>query len=108
MNHKTFHQNTIRGLLRHTINRTHLDLERRGLINLGIVIDWNNLRTLNQEIDRLFNHPAQSTRERTTVGNIIIEVRLKVAHFAQALPNYGNFEQALSNGIKVYSRYIKA
>jgi hypothetical protein len=108
MNNRTFHRNTIRGLLRHTINRTHLDLERRGLVNLGIVIDWNNLRTLNQEIDRLFNHPVQSTRERTTVGNIIIEVRLRVAHFTQALPNYGDFEQALFNGIKVYSRYIKA
>ena len=53
MNERTFHQETIRGLIRHTINRTHLDLEQRGLIAVGNIVDWTNLRTFDQEINNL-------------------------------------------------------
>ena len=73
MNVRTFHRETIRGLIRNTVNRTHLDFERRGLLAVGIVVDWNNLRTVHQEINNLFASRIGSNREQIAVNNLIVE-----------------------------------
>src|SRR5947209_6782803 len=107
MNVRTFHRETIRGLIRNTVNRTHLDFERRGLIAVGTVIDWNNLRTLNQEINSLFASCIGSNREQTAVNKLIIEFRLRIAHLLPIIVDQNSYENSIARGIKVYSRYIK-
>ena len=107
MNEQQFHQQTIRGLIQTTINRTHLDLERRGLIAFGTVIDWTNIRTLVQGIDILFRQPLASRRERVAVDNLIIEVRGRILHTIPGIANLEEFEGALKAGIKAYSRHIR-
>ena len=107
MNVRTFHRETIRGLIRNTVNRTHLDFERRGLIAVGTVIDWNNLRTLNQEINSLFASRIGSNREQTAVNNLIIEFWLRIAHLLPIIADQNSYEDSIARGIKVYSRYIK-
>ena len=107
MNERTFHQETIRGLIRHTINRTHLDLEQRGLIAFGNIVDWTNLRTFNQEINNLFASHIHTNRERTIINNLLVEIRGRIQHFTPVLPDIAAFEEAVVNRIRVYSRYIK-
>ena len=107
MNVRTFHQETIRGLLRNTVNRTHLDFEQRELIPLGTVVDWTDLRTFNQEINNLFASCIDSDREQAVIGNLIIEVRLRINHLLPIIANPQEYERALATGVKVYSRYIK-
>jgi len=52
---KEFHQHTIRGLIQITVNKTHLDLERRRIIEEGSVVDWTDIQSLIREIDFLFS-----------------------------------------------------
>ena len=54
MNEREYHQHIILGLIQTTVNVTHLDLERRGLLNLRTAFNWTNLRTFKQAIDTLF------------------------------------------------------
>src|SRR5581483_3272204 len=107
MNERTFHQETIRGLIRHTINRTHLDLEQRGQIAVGNIVDWTNLRTFDQEINNLFRSPIYSRRERIAINNLIIEVQRRINHFTAAIPDVAAFEESIREGTRAYSRYIK-
>src|SRR5581483_4217744 len=107
MNVRTFHRETIRGLIRNTVNRTHLDFERRGLIAVGTVIDWTNLRTLNQEINFLFASRIGSNREQTVINNLIVEIRIRITHLQPVIANQNSYEATIERGIKVYSRYIK-
>src|ERR1043165_9398543 len=107
MNVRTFHRETIRGLIRNTVNKTHLDFERRGLIAVGTVIDWTNLRTLNQEINLLFASRIGSNREQTAINNLIVEVRLRIAHLLPVIVDQNSYENTIVRGITVYSRYIK-
>ena len=107
MNEQQFHQETIRGLIQTTLNRMHLDFERRSLIPLGSTVDWTNIRTLIQGIDILFRQAINSRAERTAVRNLIIEIRGRMANTIPGISNLDEFETALSNGIKAYSRHIK-
>ena len=104
---KEYHLQTIKGLVRTTVNTTHLDLERRQLIPLGSAINWTGLRGFDNEINTLFNSEASSRRERQAVDNIIVEVRLRAATTYLGLPDQRAFERSLTHGIKIYSRYIK-
>src|ERR1044072_4112419 len=104
---KEFHLQTIKGLVRTTVNSTHLDLERRQLIPLGSAINWTGLRGFDNEINTLFNSEASSRRERQAVNNIIVEVRVRATTTYQELSDQRAFKRSLTHGIKVYSRYIK-
>jgi len=95
MNTEQFHQQTILGLLQTTVNRTHLDLERRQLINLGSVVNWTNLRTLTNEINSLFTREIDSRRERVAFDNIIVEIRLRAASTYEGLADTAAFEANL-------------
>src|ERR1051326_3605346 len=101
VNVRTFHRDTIKGLIRNTINRTHLDFERRGLLIIGTVINWNNLRTLHQEINRLFNSQIGSNREQIVVNNLITEIWTRAAHLLPLVANRNSYEDSLTRGIKV-------
>jgi hypothetical protein len=107
MNTKELHQQTIRGLIQTTVNRTHLDLERRGLIEEGTTVDWNQLRSLNREIDLLFTHGISTRRETQTIRNLIVEVQARATATYQGIPDTAEFEAALAKGIRAYSQYIK-
>ena len=74
MNIQRFYQQTIRGLIQTTVNRTHLNLERRELISIGITVDWNNIRSLVQGIDILFRHEINTRRERLSIENLVVDV----------------------------------
>src|SRR5436305_8411821 len=100
MNVRTFHRDTIKGLIRNTVNRTHLDFERRGLLIVGNVINWNNLRTLHQEINNLFASRIGSNREQTEVNNLIIEFRTRAAHLLPIITDQNGYEDSLAKGIK--------
>ena len=63
-----------------SLNRTHLDFECRGLLAVGTVVDWNNLRTVHQEINNLFASRIGSNREQIAVNNLIVEFRVRAAH----------------------------
>src|ERR1044071_1437460 len=104
---KEFHLQTIKGLVRTTVNSMHLDLERRQLIPLGSAINWTGLREFDNEINTLFNSKASSRRERQAVDNIIVEVRIRAAATYLGLSDQRAFERSLTHRIKVYSRYIK-
>ena len=103
MNERTFHQETIRGLIRHTINRTHLDLEQRGLIAVGRIVNWTNLRTFDQEINNLYRSPIYSRRERIAINNLLIEVQRRINHLTPVIPDIAAFEESIKEGIRVYS-----
>ena len=90
MNEREFHQQTIRGLIQTTVNRTHLDLERRGLIPVGTPIDWTNIRVLIQGIEILFTQQIQSEGERIAIRNLAIEIRTKLDHFTAVIQNFDN------------------
>src|SRR5215211_9383224 len=107
MNEQQFHQQTISGLIQTTVNTTHLDLERRGLITLGTTVDWTNIRTLVQGIDILFRQRINTRRERIAVSNLIIEVRGRITSTIPGIANLEEFEEALNRGIKAYFRHIK-
>ena len=107
MNVRTFHRETIRGLIRNTVNRTHLDFERRGLLAVGTVVDWNNLRTVHQEINNLFASRIGSNREQIAVNNLIVEFRVRAAHLLPLITDQDDYENSIARGIRVYSRYIK-
>ncbi|HVI21202.1 MAG TPA: hypothetical protein VM660_04035 [Bacillus sp. (in: firmicutes)] len=107
MNTKELHQQTIKGLIQTTVNRTHLDLERRGLIAEGTTVDWNQIRSLDREINLLFTHGVTSRREAQTIRNLIVEVRTRAITTYQGIPNTEDFEVALAKGIQVYSRHIR-
>ena len=87
MNAKRFHQQTIRGLIQITVNRTLEDLVQRRLIdtedNQEPVVNWNNIRSLDREIDFLSERGFNTRRERQTIENLITEIRLR-APFLQA------------------------
>src|SRR5579871_4929566 len=102
MNEQTFHLETVRGLIRHTINRMHLDLEQRGLTALGTIVDWTNLRTFNNEVNSLFRSAVRSNRERIAVNNLIIEARRRTPHFAAVIANLAEYERIIADGIKAY------
>ncbi len=103
MNTEQFHQQTILGLLQTTVNRTHLDLERRQLINLGSVVNWTNLRTLTNEINSLFTREIGSRRERVAFDNILVEIRLRATSTYEGLADTAAFEANLRRGIVAYS-----
>ena len=107
MNTEQFHQQTILGLLQTTVNRTHLDLERRQLINLGSVVNWTNLRTLTNEINSLFTREIDSRRERVAFDNIIVEIRLRATSTYEGLADTAAFEANLRQGIVAYSQHIR-
>ena len=107
MNGQRFHRDTIRGLIQTTINRTHLDLERRGLIRPGTIVDWTNIRILNQGIDLLYNQEENSRRERAALNALIIEIRTRITNTIPGISNLAEFEEALKRGIQTYSQYIK-
>ena len=107
MNVRTFHRETIRGLIRNTVNRTHLDFERRGLIAVGTVIDWTNIRTLNQEINLLFASRIGSNREQTAVNNLIIEFRLRIAHLLPIIVDQNSYEDSIARELKFISDILK-
>src|SRR4051794_30064341 len=107
MNTKELHQQTIKGLIQTTVNRTHLDLERRGLIAEGTTVDWNQIRSLDREINLLFTHGMTSRREAQSIRNLIVEVRTRAITTYQGIPNTEDFEVALAKGIQVYSRHIR-
>src|SRR6266480_3005677 len=104
---KTLHRDTIRGLLQKTINLTLLDLEQRELIPRGAVIDWTRIRTFTQAIDILFEQEIGSEAERVARRNIITEIRGRITSIIPGLSNLENYEQALEDGIRAYSRHIK-
>src|SRR5215213_5606444 len=110
MNSKEFHQQTIFGLIQTTVNRTYTDLARRLLIDVNVqehIVDWTNLRTLTNEIDWLFDREIDSQREAISIQNLIIEIHTKAPTIYTILTDSAEFDQALINGIKAYSRYIK-
>ena len=107
MNVQRFHQQTIRGLIQTTVNRTHLDLERRELISIGTTVDWNNIRSLVQGIDILFKHKINTQRERLSIENLVVDIRTRITHTIFGIANLEEFEEALARGIAAYSRYIK-
>src|SRR5437016_13812822 len=101
MNVRTFHRDTIRGLIQNTVNRTHLDLERRGLLEVRTVINWNNLRTLHLEINNLFASRIGSNREQTVVNNLIIEFWTRATHLLPLIADQNSYEDSFTRGIKV-------
>src|SRR6266487_2571826 len=107
MNVQRFHQQTIRGLIQTTVNRTHLNLERRELISIGTTVDWNNIRSLVQGIDILFRHEINTRRERLSIENLVVDVRTRITHTISGIANLEEFEEALARGIAAYSQYIK-
>src|SRR5215204_5338303 len=110
MNSKEFHQATILGLIQTTINRTFLDLERRRLFEVTTgeqLINWTELRSLTNEINWLFDREINSHRERISIENLITEIHLRSPSIYIVLVNSNAFDQALSNGIRSYSRHIK-
>src|SRR5215213_5049584 len=110
MNSKEFHQATILGLIQTTINRTFLDLERRQLFEVTTreqLINWTELRSLTNEINWLFDREINSHRERISIENLITEIHLRAPSIYIVLVNSNAFDQALSNGIRSYSRHIK-
>ena len=104
---RDFHQFTIRGLIQTTVNYTYSDLTRRQLIEEGLLVDWTELRSLNNEINLLFEGAVNSPREENTLDNIIIEIQTRAASIYLGLANSDEFDQYLKNGIKVYSQYIR-
>jgi hypothetical protein len=112
MTAKQFHQQTIRGLIQTTVNRTLEDLVIRQLIDTtnGEVptVDWQNLRSLNRDIDTLFIQHYNTRRERITIRNLITEIEIRAPFIQQvtALDTTG-FETSLASGIKAYSQYIR-
>jgi len=104
---RDFHQFTIRGLIQTTVNYTYSDLTRRQLIEEGLLVDWTELRSLNNEINLLFEGAVNSPREENTLDNIIVEIQTRAASIYLGLANSDEFDQYLKNGIKVYSQYIR-
>src|SRR5215212_8272861 len=107
MNTKNLHLQTIRDLIQTTVNRTHLDLERRQLIAEGLIVDWTSINSLIHEINFLYEREIRSRRERQTIDNLIIEVRLRATQTYPGLPDHRAFETSLAEGIRAYSRHIK-
>ena len=107
MNTEQFHQQTILGLLQTTVNLTHLDLERRQLIEIGSVVDWTNIRSLTNEINSLFKRELDSRRERVAFDNIIVEIRLRANPTYGGLADTAAFETNLRRGIVTYSQHIR-
>ena len=106
MNTEQFHQQTILGLIQTTVNLTHLDLERRQLIDIGSVVDWTNIRSLTNEINSLFARELGSRRERVAFDNIIVEIRLRANSTYGGLADTVAFEANLRRGIVTYSQHI--
>ena len=107
MNTKEVHQQVIRGLIQTTVNRTFLDLERRRLFDFytqNQIVDWTNIRTLANEIDWLFDSAINSTQEQIRLRNLIIEVNQRAPVIYTLLTDSNAYDQALSDGIKGYSR----
>ena len=111
MNTKELHQQTIRGLIQTTVNRTLVDLERRGLIQdvstERRIIDWTNPLSLTKEIDLLYTHGITSRRENTTIQNLITDIRTRATATYTGLYHIHEFEASLAEGIRAYSRHIK-
>ena len=110
MNAKEVHQQIILGLIQKTVNLTFLDLERRRLFDVNAqdqIIDWTNLRTLTNEINWLFDCGLHTAQERIRIRNLIVEVNRRAPSIYTTLANSEEYDQALSDGIKAYSRYIK-
>ena len=102
-----FHRETIRGLIQTTVNRTSLDLSRRRLIDNTVVIDWTQIRPLIQGINILYNQVTHSIPERVALNALIIEIRTRITQIIPGISNLEEFEEALTEGIKAYSRHIK-
>jgi hypothetical protein len=110
MNTKEVHQQVIKGLIQTNVNRTFLDLERRRLFDFytqNQIVDWTNIRTLANEIDWLFDSAVNSTQEQIRLRNLIIEVNQRAPVIYTLLTDSDAYNQALLNGIKGYSRFIK-
>src|SRR6185295_2695610 len=108
MNSKEFHLQTILGLIQTTINRAYLDLTRRNLLEVNPdarIVNWNNLRTLTNEINWLFEREFNSRREGQTIANIIIEIHTRAPLIYTILLETRAFDEALNSGIKAYSQY---
>ena len=97
----------IRGLIQTTVNRTHLNLERRRIIEEGSVVDWTDIRSLIWEIDFLFSQEINSRREKLTIENLIVEIRIRANHIYLGLANTREFETSITAGISAYSRFIR-
>ena len=110
MNSKEFHRQTILGLIQTTINRAYLDLTRRNLLKVNPdarVVNWNNLRTLTNEINWLFDRGYETRRERQTITNIITEIHTRAPLIYTTLLDTQAFNEALKSGIKAYSQHIR-
>jgi len=110
MSSKEFHYQTILGLVQNTVNRTYLDLTRRNLLEVNPdarVVNWNNLRTLTNEINWLFDRGYKTRRERQTITNIITEIHTRAPLIYTTLLDTRAFDEALKSGIKVYSQHIR-
>ena len=63
------------------VNRTLEDLVQRRLIDTEDdqepVVNWDNIRSLNWEIDFLSERGFNTQRERQTIENLITEIRLR-------------------------------
>src|SRR5947199_280630 len=105
MNSKEFHRQTILGLIQTTINRTYLDLTRRNLLEVNQdarIVNWNNLRTLTNEINWLFERTPNSRRERLAIANIITEIHTRAPLIYTTLLETRAFDDALKTGLKTY------
>jgi hypothetical protein len=110
MNAKEVHRQIIFGLIQTTVNLTFLDLERRRLFDInaqGQIVDWTNLRILTNEIDWLFDSEINSIQEGIRIRNLIIEINQRAPSVYITLADSNAYDQALSDGITAYSRYIK-
>ena len=110
MNSREFHRQTVFGLIQTTVNTTFLDIIRRRLIEVAPeeqVIDWDNNRTIINEINWLFRSDLESRRERRSINNIITEIHFKALPIYTTLTEVDAFDEALKKGIKSYSQYIR-
>ena len=97
MNSKEFHLQTIL-------------LTRRNLLEVNPdaqVVNWNNLRTLTNEINWLFEREFNSRREGQTIANIIIEIHTRAPLIYTTLLDTRTYDESLTSGIKAYSRHIR-
>ena len=107
MNVKEFHQQTIRGLIQITVNRMHLNLKRRRIIEERSVVNWTDIWSLIREIDFLFNQEINSCHEKQTIENLIVKIQIKANHIYSELANTQEFEISITARISAYSRFIR-
>src|SRR2546429_9912224 len=107
MNSKEFHRQTILGLIQTTINRAYLDLTRRNLLEVNPDargVNWNNLRTLTNEINWLFDRGYEIRIEIQTITNIIMEIYIRAHLIYITLLDPRALNQVLKTEINAYAQ----